>query len=688
MTELRIETYTLPGAKLGNENPLPFFRDPRVSLNIPTHESLPPQKRAHLGWETALRVLPYRMQDDYTRQKRRIGFRAAVLENEYLKATFLPELGGRLASLLYKPLQRELLHRNPVFQPANLAIRNAWFSGGIEWNVGQYGHCFTTCSPVFAAAIEGDQGDPGLRIYEYERCKRLFWQIDFTLPPGLPFLVAYVRVINPNDAQTSMYYWTNIAVDEDPPGGGPGLRVLAPAATALYHTRSGGFGLTNMPGLPSLNGGDGTYPLHSSFANEFFFQCDDGAAETADGLLMPWEAALDGHGAGLVETSTARLKYRKLFVWGTHRGGRHWQEFLSEPGQAYCEIQGGLAPTQVHGLPMPPRTEWDWTQVFGYLEADPALVHAADWSTAWGAVDAALKARLTPQELYRLEERCRARAGYAPHQILHRGSGWGALELERRAHHPGAESLPLAFHFPRDSMGPDQEKWLSLLQEEEMPEQDPAELPGEWMVQEEWEELLQRSIQTGYSQNWYALLHLGVMRMERFDEAGAEAVWRESLTLRPSIWAYRNLAELYLRREEIGAALQHFEMAWGLAKTAGTIPPALAVEYLQILIATQKYPRAMQVYRALPDEVQAVDRVQILRAQIALALDDLDTLEEVLGREFAVVREGEITLTDLWFELHTRRESQRTGRAADDELRSEVKKRFRPPDHIDFLMSE
>ena len=138
-------------------------------------------------------------------------------------------MGGRLVSLFYKPENRELLHVNPVFQPANLAIRNAWFSGGIEWNIGQFGHTFTTCAPVFAAAIRGAQGEPGLRLYEFERCKRLFWQIDFTLPPGLPFLVAYTRVINPNPEPTSMYWWTNTAVDER-----PGVRVLAPARQALY----------------------------------------------------------------------------------------------------------------------------------------------------------------------------------------------------------------------------------------------------------------------------------------------------------------------------------------------------------------------------------------------------------------------------------------------------------------------
>jgi len=131
---------------------------------------------------------------------------------------FAPEnpLPGRLLSLFHKPSNRELLNRNPVFQPANLAIRNAWFSGGIEWNVGQYGHTFATCSPVFAAAITGADGEPGLRLYEFERCKTLCWQIDFYLPPGSPWLIAHTRIANPNDVETSIYWWSNTAVDERP----------------------------------------------------------------------------------------------------------------------------------------------------------------------------------------------------------------------------------------------------------------------------------------------------------------------------------------------------------------------------------------------------------------------------------------------------------------------------------------
>ena len=132
MTTLRIEPLSMPGVRLGDENPLPHFRNRVSDRPVICHSSLPDEKRRLLGWETGFRVLPYRMQDNYTRQREPVLYRTIILENEILKATFLPDLGGRLISLVHKPGNRELLARNPVFQPANLAIRNAWFSGGIE----------------------------------------------------------------------------------------------------------------------------------------------------------------------------------------------------------------------------------------------------------------------------------------------------------------------------------------------------------------------------------------------------------------------------------------------------------------------------------------------------------------------------------------------------------------------------
>ncbi len=662
MTTLHLEPLLIPGARLGDENPLPHFRATATERSVTCHASLPAEKRHLLGWETGFRVLPYRMQDTYSRQRAPLTFEAAILENEILKATFLPQLGGRLVSLFHKPENRELLCRNPVFQPANLAIRNAWFSGGIEWNIGQFGHTFTTCAPLFAAAITGAEGEPGLRMYEFERCKRLFWQMDFYLPPGSPWLIAHTRVYNPNPVDTSMYWWTNIAVPE-----GREVRVLAPANQAIatsFLAEGLGMALAELPNLPTTPGLDSTYSLNSNSATEFFFQPDE--------TDLPWETALDENGSGLIEVSTPRLRYRKLFCWGSHQGGRHWQDFLAPGGQPYIEIQAGLAPTQLHGLVMPARADWHWTQLFGLMQADAQRVHAREWETAWRSVDESLKSRLSAEEMLRLDEMCGARSNLPAAKMLQSASGWGALELER-----SGESLPPSFVFPASTLGAEQQKWLALLQNGTLPEQSPAELPGEWLVQPEWRDLLEASP----NRNWYALLHLGVMRLENFDEAGARAAWQASLDLRPSIWAWRNLAILAQRLGEQAEALECFSRAWELAADKPVL--ALAQEYLQGLCRVGEFAQAQQVYETLPAAFRQNDRLKILHARLALELGQLDEVEQALNHEFAVVREGETELTDIWFEMWYRRFSP-DGAELDETARADIRQLYPPPARIDF----
>ncbi len=661
-TTLRSETLVMPGVALGPENPLPHFRDRNPHRHVAVHESLPPAKHHLLGHECGVRVLPYRMQDNYTRQRTETTYQALVLENDLLKATFIPALGGRLWSLIHKPTDRELLNCNPVFQPANLAIRNAWFSGGIEWNVSQYGHTFATCSPIFAGQITGANGEPGLRLYEYERCKNLCWQIDFYLPEGSAWLIAHTRIVNPNSEPSSVYWWTNTAVNE-----ALNVRVLAPTNHVIYTDLTADesqFGYGPMPHLATFKHQDASYSLNAHAASEYFFQPDD-----AD---MPWEAALDAAGTGFIEASTPLLRYRKMFCWGTHQGGRHWQEFLAPGGHDYLEIQAGLAPSQLHGLEMPAHADWQWTQVFGYFESAAAQVHHPDWQTAWQHVDTALKTQLSVAQLAQLDAVYTHLADQKVSSILHTGSGWGALEVARRATH-GETPLPAAWVFPSDTLGPEQHKWLTLLHDGRFPTQSPDAIPGEWMIQPAWRQLLESSPHT--ATNWYALLHLGVMRMEHFDADGAADAWRQSIALAPSAWTWRNLAVIARLNGDATAVRHGIQQAWALNPHV----LELAQEYLALLCHDKQYEQAHTVYQSLADALKRNDRIQILYARIALERNDLATVERLMNHEYAVVREGETELTDIWFGMWYRRAG-----AQSDADKAEVRRLNPPPAHIDF----
>ena len=234
MSELRIESWTLPSANLGQENPLPVIgKAVDLHASVKVDASLPESERLNLGWGQPPSLLPYRLQDGFNRARNPREFQVVVLENEHLRAAFFPELGGHLWSLVHKGSGRELLSRNPVFQPCNLALRTAWISGGVEWNIGWTGHWPYTCSPLFAARHTLPDGTPALRMWEWERVRKVPMQIDAWLPDGSPVLLIRVSIRNPHPQEIPMYWWSNIAVEET-----PGTRVLAPADEAIVYNYS------------------------------------------------------------------------------------------------------------------------------------------------------------------------------------------------------------------------------------------------------------------------------------------------------------------------------------------------------------------------------------------------------------------------------------------------------------------
>ena len=87
--------------------------------------------------------------------------------------------------------------------------------------------------------------------------------------------------------------------------------------------------------IPMADGVDVSYPAHIPSSRDFFYQIPKTSPK--------WIASANEEGYGLLQCSTRRLFGRKMFVWGMGQGGRHWNEWLSEKGSAYIEIQAGLA---------------------------------------------------------------------------------------------------------------------------------------------------------------------------------------------------------------------------------------------------------------------------------------------------------------------------------------------------------
>ncbi|MFF4343026.1 DUF5107 domain-containing protein [Kitasatospora sp. NPDC001540] len=625
MSELRLTTLTLPTAPVGPVNPLPPLFTGADLHQVEDAGEADEEMRHNIGYGRVPSVMPYLVQDGYTRDRSPAEHPVAVLENDTLRATFLLGAGGRLWSLVHKPTGRELLFRNPVFQPANLALRGAWLAGGVEWNIGTIGHAPTTCEPLHAARLTRPDGTPVLRMWEYERIRGVVFQIDAYLPDDSRVLLVHVRITNPRDTAVPMYWWSNTAVPE-----APDVRVLAPADAAWqfsYDRR------IRRVALPAPDGTDLSRTTLSRDAADYFFDVP------AD--RRGWVTALDASGRGLVQASTGRLRGRKLFLWGQGEGGRHWQEWLSGPGSGYLEIQAGLARTQLEHLPMPAGARWSWIEAYGLLEADPAAVHGDDWAAAREAALDGLD-RLVPQHVLDAELEAAAHwVDHRPDEPLQAGSGWGALEERRRAR-AGQSPLPVpGAPFPDSTLGPEQAPWLELLDHGRIATADPRQAPASYQIDPAWEEQLRAD--TG----WPALLHLGVLRAHVGDLDGARENWRRSIEVRPTAWAWRNLAALAARTGDLTEAARAYREALRLAP--GLVP--LVLESACLLIRAGAAAEALALLTALPAADRALGRVRWAEARAALDSGDPERCGRLLreGIELADVREGESSLHELWF---------------------------------------
>ncbi|WP_197357066.1 DUF5107 domain-containing protein, partial [Streptomyces clavuligerus] len=513
VTTVRRTVLTLPTAPLGAANPLPALGPVRTLHHVDerTRRELPREMARQLGHEPPRTVLPVRLLDGYGRERVPARHDAIVIENPHLRVTVLPGLGGRVHSLHHKPTGRELVYRNPVVQPAAFALNGAWCSGGIEWNIGTTGHTTLTMAPLHAAVVPAPDGGEMVRLWEWERLRDLPFQVDLWLPADSAFLHVGVRVRNPHERAVPLYWWSNTAVEEH-----PSTRVLAPADDAWHfgYDRT----LRRVP-VPDYRGEDRTYPRRGANPADYFYEIPAAGRK--------WIAALDGSGRGLVQTSTDTLRGRKLFLWGSGRGGRRWQSWLTEPGTTgYAEIQAGLARTQLEHLRLAEGAELSWLECYGPLTADSGTVHGDNWPAACAEVESRLAAALPRAAVDAAHRTWLATADRAPVRTLATGSGWGALEQLRS----GVE-LP-GTPFDPSTLGAEQAAWHTLLTTGALPASDgePGP-PGPSLVAPHWRDMLETAPADALTE-----YHLGVAQWHAGDRAQAVRSWERGLVLARSRW--------------------------------------------------------------------------------------------------------------------------------------------------------
>jgi tetratricopeptide (TPR) repeat protein len=288
-------------------------------------------------------VYPYTMQDHLYRTKENRTYKALFLENEYLKVTCLPELGGRLHSVLDKTEGKEMFHLNKVIKPGMIAMRGAWISGGVEWNAGPQGHTVTILSPVDALIGRNADGSAYLEVSNLEKSLRTQWTARVTLHPGKSYLDERIRIFNPTDGVNPYYFWNCTAFPNK-----PGTRFIYPMSLGTDHNGVQFFS------WPIYEGKDLSWlKNHETWTSIFAVSC------TFD-FFGAYDADAD---RGIVQVANHyELGGKKAWTWGTWDFGLVSQKDLTDDDGPYIEVQSGPLPTQSDYGMLLPREEVSWQE--------------------------------------------------------------------------------------------------------------------------------------------------------------------------------------------------------------------------------------------------------------------------------------------------------------------------------------
>ncbi len=316
-----------------------------AEVEIPTYPLGADDLNPHFFALEGTIIYPYTAQDRFGHERVAQTYRAVFIENEYLRVMCLPEIGGRIQSVLDKVTGEEMFYRNHVIRPGHIALRGAWVSGGIEWNRGPQGHTVTSFSPVDVVPVQNPDGSAALLIGSTEQNFRTGWEVRLTLHPEIRALDERIRLFNPTDSFHPYYFWNNTAFPNT-----PGTRFVYPMTLGTDHSGTEYFGwpihqgrdlrwLRNYPEPTSVFG----YEVEFDFFGAYDVDRDFGIVQVANHHELPG---------------------KKAWTWGESDAGLAAQAVLTDSDGPYIEVQSGPLPTQADFGLLAPGQEVSWQETW------------------------------------------------------------------------------------------------------------------------------------------------------------------------------------------------------------------------------------------------------------------------------------------------------------------------------------
>ena len=295
------------------------------TLTLPTYEEGAPDPNPPFDQYANQRFnYPYTLRNNLSDRRADHPWRALFLENEYLKCSVLPDIGGHLYSCTDKISGKPMFYENPSIKKADVAYRGAWAAFGIEFNF-PVSHNWVTVSPVDFAFGQRPDGSAYVLVGNIDRVYGMQWTVELILRPRSTLLEEKVTLNNRSDVRHRFYWWNNAGVQvwDD-------SRIQYPMRFTASH------GFTEVEPWPIQDDG----PDLSIVKNHTKGPVSLFAHGTREPFMGVWHPHTN---TGIVHYADySQLPARKIWSWGSDPDGLDWRKALSDNNSAYVEVQAGL----------------------------------------------------------------------------------------------------------------------------------------------------------------------------------------------------------------------------------------------------------------------------------------------------------------------------------------------------------
>ncbi len=294
------------------------------TYKIPVYEEGAPNPNPPFDQYNRNTNYPYTLRDQLTNQRNDHDLRALFLENEYLKCTVFPDLGGHIYTCIDKLTNQPMFYANPSIKKAEIGYRGSWAAFGEEFNF-PVSHNWITLSPIDYSYAKNADGSGSIFIGNIDRVYGTQYVVEMILRPGSTVLETKVTLSNRADVRHRYYWWSNAGVQvwDD-------SRITYPMRFTQAH------GFADIDTWPVDSSGTDISILKNQIygpVSRFIY----GSAEPYNGIWHPHT------NTGIVHYAPFKdLPGRKIWSFASDADGLDWRKTLSDNDSAYMEVQAGI----------------------------------------------------------------------------------------------------------------------------------------------------------------------------------------------------------------------------------------------------------------------------------------------------------------------------------------------------------